>query len=151
MEGIKTNIDRLFDQFASDSLAYNVPRRQSSNFNTSAVAATGGTAASTPLHQECLSAAKLAKKRKLSDQEASNNHSLSHNSTATIGRSSLSLPDDSLASASDANRSQNSLLNISNASQASVQFEMRRLRADVLDFTTKVCLKHIYTMYGFVF
>lgn len=125
MEGIKTNIDKLFDQFASDSLAYNAPPKRSS------LSYTGNDSSalnnSPPPN-------KLAKKRKISD--AMLNNASSNQSSRNV--SAVSLHDSNVSLDATGNRSQASLLNASTASQVSVQFEVRRLRADVLDYSTRV-------------
>lgn len=145
MDGIKTNIEKLFDQFATDSLAYNIPRRQSLEY-------TGG-AAATPSN---------SKKRKLSDaiagaveqqqQQQQNNHNnnaANNASTSAAARdanstnaSVISLNDDShnqtgnhnnsAHSTASASRSLNST-SLLNTSATSAPFEIRRLRADVLE------------------
>lgn len=131
MENIKTQIDKLFDQLNSDSLVYNLPKRQSLSFTG------GATATSSPHHQLA------GKKRKLStDAHHTSSASSRANSTGTAAasnRSAISVPDDSRQLGDLTSRSLNStsLLNASSASQLSVPFEIRRLRADVLDHSTR--------------
>lgn len=124
MDTIKNQIDKLFDQLNSDSLAYNLPKHQSLNFTD------GAMTTSSPNH--------LTKKRKLSEALHSSAVSSTNDTTVATGnRSAISVPDDSRHNNSSRSLNTTSLLNASSVSQLSVPFEIRRLRADVLDYSTR--------------
>lgn len=124
MDTIKNQIDKLFDQLNSDSLAYNLPKRQSLNFTDGAMATS--------------SPNQLSKKRKLSEALHTSAVSSTNDTTAaTANRSAISMPDDSRHDNTSRSLNTTSLLNASSASQLSVPFEIRRLRADVLDYSTR--------------
>lgn len=124
MEEIKTSIEKIFDQF-SDSLVYGNPKRLSYNFTPeSGIPDTQVAVMNVSVwFKFFLVAIAASKKRKLSPNQSQTQNNASTNSIA----------DDSHNTTSES----------LNASLPASAWEVRRLKADIIDYNTKVECKQL--------